>query len=133
MGATLAWMICCFCGKRFQGYHVQVCDLCMNQRKPKENWTAFIKRMNAKERRGNGMNLSKLFRHDGEPCGLGIRRSAWLNMLVSVLLALLFSVGWFYVIKGLKDYEASKIEPLEQRVKILEARCLDEVERKEGK
>jgi hypothetical protein len=64
------------------------------------------------------MRLDKLFRHDGEPCWLDIRRSAWLNMLWTTVLTMLFLGTSFFMLNRI-------FSDLDQRVKVLETKCAE--------
>ena len=64
------------------------------------------------------MRLDKLFRHDGEPCWLDIRRSAWLNMLWTTVLTMLFLGTLFFMLNRI-------FSELDQRVKVLETKCAE--------
>ena len=64
------------------------------------------------------MRLDKLFRHDGEPCWLDIRRSAWLNMLWTTVLTMLFLGTLFFMLNRI-------FSDLDQRVTVLETKCTE--------
>ena len=62
------------------------------------------------------MSLDKLFRHDGEPCFLFIRRSAWISMLFTLVFSCGFISVWFYGLWLVRTEFFDKIEALEKRL-----------------
>lgn len=49
-----AFMRCILCGKKFQGYHVAVCDDCMDRQDPGEDWMDFLARMKKDQNKEEG-------------------------------------------------------------------------------
>lgn len=50
MGLGKAWMKCVLCGESFEGYHVALCDSCLDRQKPGEDWHVFQERVKAENR-----------------------------------------------------------------------------------
>jgi membrane protein required for beta-lactamase induction len=59
------------------------------------------------------MRLDKLFRHDGEPCFLDIRRSAWLNMLFVTIMTMLLMGTLFWMLNSIFDDLDRRVHALE--------------------
>lgn len=62
------------------------------------------------------MRLDKLFRHDGEPCWLGLRRSFWLHLLFTLFAVCGLITVWWYGLWLVRSEAIDQIEALEKRV-----------------
>lgn len=62
------------------------------------------------------MGLEKLFRHEGEPCWLGLRRSFWLHLLFTALMGFGLVALWWYGLWLVSSDTTDRVEALEKRL-----------------